>query len=414
MFSVVDRYAVNLVIISLAAICMLNLNGVGVMLIGINQLFSPLLLLSSFILIIIGLLKGITLSKECLLYIVALVSYMLIGGLTALLNDGEKASLVMSLLFRYFTAIIVTLAAYYSVFIAISVKLSPLKVLLIFCTLASAFIPFGEVLNISGRIVVDSQRGAGLFGNPNEAGIIAVMGFAATLVFLKNKSVKVSISIFLIAMAVLTFSKAVSFMIILVYFSNLLFKGRMSTNVIRLLLSVVVIYSLLISFRTEIINQFEGGQARRIDQFFSILMLEPSEDSVKSSRGYLWEKGMEHIARSPIIGNGLGALHSMEGANAAVNGGHAQGVHNSYLLKFGDAGIIAFTLFILFILLVTYQSFKIAKFHPYARISFFYFLIFILDCMVTHNVELLRFHNYLIGSSLALLYISKHSQMRRE
>lgn len=413
MYSVIDRYIVIILIQVLAAICLLNLNGVGVMLIGINQLFSPLLLLSAFSLIIIGLRTDIGISRELAIYLASLGCYLIIGGLTATLIQEHRVADTPGLLFRYLTGLVVTIAGYYATFIAQKVRVNPLKLMLVITTVATCFIPFGDMLNISGRIIVDSQRGAGLFGNPNEAGIIAAMGLACSLVLIKNKTASIVASVFFISMSILTFSKAVLFMIFLIYISNQLFKGRMSTSVGRLTLSVIVLYVLLINFRGEIASSFEENQAKRIDQFFSILMLEPSQESVESSRGYLWKKGFDYISSNPIVGNGLGALHSMEGANVAVNGGYAQGVHNSYLLKFGDAGVIAFILFVVFVIMVTYQSFKLARSNLFARVSFFYFMIFILDCMVTHNVELLRFHNYLLGTSIALLFIAKNSQMVR-
>ncbi len=395
--------------LSIASICLLNLNGVGVMLVGINQLFSPLLLLISLLLILIGLRKDFAISTEFGVYLLAIAAYLIIGGIVGILATEAHADRVPSLLLRYFTAIIVTIAGYYSILLCYSDRVEPIKIILVLSVIATFFIPFGSELNTSGRIIVDSQRGAGLFGNPNEAGIIAAMGLACTLTFVKRKYLAVTLSLFFISMAVLTFSKAVLLMLIMVYFANLLLKGNISTGAIRLIAGGVLLFSLLIAYRSEIVANFDGNQAKRIDQFFSILMLEPSEESVESSRGYLWKQGMEYIYKHPIVGNGLGALHSMEGASVSVNDGKSQGVHNSYLLKFGDSGILAFFAFVFFIIISLYQSFKLAKYHIYARVSFAYFMIFALDCVATHNVELLRFHNYLIGTSFAFLYIARKS-----
>ena len=407
MNAALDRYITILLVLAMASICLLNLNGVGVMLIGINQLFSPLLLLSAFAIIGICFLRNTSLSNIFLLYLLSMVSYLIIGGLAAVFSSDNQIAGVPMLLFRYFTGVIITLAAFYAVSCCLKTRLEPLKVLLILTIIATFFIPFGHLLNISGRIIVDSQRGAGLFGNPNEAGIIAAVGFVITLIYVKRRILQLALSGFFIGMAVLTFSKAVLAMIFMIYMLNQVFKGSLSTSVTRLFVIGIVVYGVLMTFRTEIVNQFEGNQAARIEQFLQILAFEPSKESVESSRGYLWKQGMAEIAKSPIVGNGLGALHSMDGANAAVNGGYAQGVHNSYLLKFGDAGIVAFFLFLAFVFMVIYQSFKLARQDEYARFCFFYFLIFALDCMVTHNVELLRFHNFLIGFSLGLLSLAQ-------
>jgi len=404
-----NNYLTRLLILSLAAICILNLNGVGYMVLGINQIFSPLILLVSFVLIIIGVRQEIPLSREFILYAFSIILYVAIGGIVGVIYSDAYISRVPLLVFRYFTVLVVTLAAYYGVCLCHSVRLEPLKIILIFSTIATFFIPFGTELNISGKIIVDNERNAGLFGNPNEAGIIAALGFACALVYVSRKLILIALSIFFIVMAVLTFSKAVLLMLIIVYFTNLLLKGKLSTGALRLIVGVVVIYTLIILFRAEIPEQFEGNQARRIEQFISIMMLEPSKESVESSRGYLWKIGYGYIYKHPLFGNGLGMLHSMDGANASVNDGHSQGVHNSYLLKFGDSGIFAILSFVLFLIVALYQSFKLAKQHIYARVALSYFIIFALDCIGTHNVELLRFHNYLMGASIALLFIAKKS-----
>lgn len=407
---VVERIAIISVVLSLMAICLLNLNGVGVMLIGVNQLFSPFLLLSAFILVILGFQQGVTFSRAILLYLVSLVAYLVIGGIAAVLSENGHVGAVPSLVFRYATGLLITLAGYYAVACCYSVKVEPLKWLLFFTVLASVFIPFGHLLNVSGQIVVDSQRGAGLFGNPNEAGIIAAIGLSAALVYVKQKSTAFLLSMIFIVMAIMTFSKAVLLMIFMIFLLNQLFKGKMSTSITRLVILSLIVYLALMIFRADIVALFEGTQALRIEQFLKILALEPETASMKSSRGDLWLLGLNEIAKNPIIGNGLGALHSMEGATVAVNGGHAQGVHNSYLLKFGDAGFIAFALFLAFICYVMYQSFRLAKHDLHARFSFFYFFIFSLDCLVTHNVELLRFHNLLIGVSLGFLCMAQRKK----
>lgn len=199
-------------------------------------------------------------------------------------------------------------------------------------------------------------------------------------------------------------------MVFMIYLLNQLFKGKMSNSVVRLLVLSLVVYIGLMIFRNDIVALFDGTQAQRIEQFLNILALAPETESMKSSRGDLWLLGLNEIVKSPIIGNGLGALHSMDGAVAAVNGGYAQGVHNSYLLKFGDAGVFAFLLFLGFVCYVMSLSFNLAKHDSHARFSFFYFFIFSLDCMVTHNVELLRFHNLLIGISLGFLCMAQRKK----
>ncbi|WP_286263314.1 O-antigen ligase family protein [Thalassotalea atypica] len=407
-----ESYIIRLTVWTLAACCMLNLNGVGMLVLGVNQLFSPVLLLVCGVLLLLAFTRQLPTSNEMQLYIISLFVYLTIGTFVAIFSNVNTINLglVPSLLLRYFTASIVVISAFYSVFFALNTKLEPMKLLLILCVVASMFIPFGELINVSGKLVVDSQRGAGVFGNPNEASIVTAVGFALTVNIVKRKWLKLSLMLFFVAMSLLTFSKTGLMLIALIYFANILLAGNFSMAVARLLTMLVVIYTLLIFFKVDILNQFEGNQAKRVEQFLNIMLFNPSEGVVESSRGYLWRQGLDKIAQHPVLGNGLGALHSMQGAQVSVNNKVAQGVHNTYLLKIGDAGVLALIAYLGFIAVTSLRAIKLSRKEPAARFCFLYMIIFSIDSLSSHNVELLRFHNFLLGYSLALLYLAKRNQ----
>ncbi len=69
-------------------------------------------------------------------------------------------------------------------------------------------------------------------------------------------------------------------------------------------------------------------------------------DSGLSKRMLLWDMGFNKALESPIIGNGLYQLHYIEGAPIG-NQGTPTGVHNLYLMLFGEAGIIPLALYLL-------------------------------------------------------------------
>ena len=63
----------------------------------------------------------------------------------------------------------------------------------------------------------------------------------------------------------------------------------------------------------------------------------------------LWKRGLAKIREAPLLGHGIGAMHSLEGA--AVNqDGKSAGVHNLYLMLIGEAGIVPLSLYCLFLL----------------------------------------------------------------
>jgi len=97
-----NNYLTRLLILSLAAICILNLNGVSYMVLGINQIFSPLILLVSFVLIIIGVRQEIPLSREFILYAFSIILYVAIGGIVGVIYSDAYISRVPLLVFSLF------------------------------------------------------------------------------------------------------------------------------------------------------------------------------------------------------------------------------------------------------------------------------------------------------------------------
>ena len=65
-----------------------------------------------------------------------------------------------------------------------------------------------------------------------------------------------------------------------------------------------------------------------------------------SRRILLWEIGFNKALESPIVGHGLYQLYHMEGAPIGYHGKPA-GVHNVYLMLFGEAGVIPLALYLL-------------------------------------------------------------------
>ncbi len=63
-------------------------------------------------------------------------------------------------------------------------------------------------------------------------------------------------------------------------------------------------------------------------------------------RLHTWKTGLEKIRESPIIGNGIGSLRSMDDMPITADG-RPTGVHNVYLLLAGEAGIAPLLLYLL-------------------------------------------------------------------
>ena len=65
-------------------------------------------------------------------------------------------------------------------------------------------------------------------------------------------------------------------------------------------------------------------------------------------RWSLWSLGLSQISESPFFGHGITHLHRLEAAPVCQRGTIC-GVHNSYLMLWGEAGIIPLILLLLFI-----------------------------------------------------------------
>jgi O-antigen ligase len=399
----------------LALGCLLNMNGVGLLLIGINQLYSPFLLLSSILLILIAYRENIAISPELILYVLSIVAYLVIGSTVGIFSTDMlfNVSLMQDLLIKYTTSILIVVAAYMSVRMTIMKQNENLRNVLILCFIASLFIPFGEYINTSGKLFVGTNRGAGLFGNPNEAGIIAVVGFTATLTLINSLWLRFSLLVFFLIMVIFTFSKAVFIMLLAVFFTDFFIKGNLSKGFVKFIIVLTLTFLTLLIFKEDIVGLFENYQARRMRQILDLILFSTSSEGggIEESRGFLWKIGLDKILENPLFGNGLGALHSMQGTNISVNNKVLQGVHNTYLVRLGDSGIIPLILFILFMSLTFNNSRKFARKIPEAKFCMFYIIIFSLSCMVTHGAESLRFHNYLIGISLGFLQNSKSQRL---
>jgi O-antigen ligase len=66
-----------------------------------------------------------------------------------------------------------------------------------------------------------------------------------------------------------------------------------------------------------------------------------SEEISEDSRADTWARFYDQILDSPLIGSGYGSFSGKEG--------HGLGVHNTYLTVLGEAGILTFILFVLYI-----------------------------------------------------------------
>lgn len=191
-------------------------------------------------------------------------------------------------------------------------------------------------------------RYSGLYLNPNEAGFVCIFGYALNY-SLKNTSIKLLGQFVFTLMGLLTFSRT---FIVIWLFLNII-SLKISIKNIRVLGVGILIFITLIFIDESVgLNNPRFKQLKNIVNNENVSINEINEDS----RFDTWTQHYDKILNSPIFGNGYGTFSGGTGY---------LGVHNSYLMIIGEAGIIPFTLFLVYIGYLFYWSISLFKTCPY-------------------------------------------------
>lgn len=240
------------------------------------------------------------------------------------------------------------------------------------------------------------ERYSGFFSNANEAGIISLSTFVLMLwMYDKSKFFVYLLGAIISALAVFfTFSKSsiiCLFILIIVYLLTL----RKFSGLFLVLL--VFSFSGLLFFMPELfIDDLNISQENRLQSVQLFLSGNVNADTT-TGRTELWKLGLSHaVDNLLIVGSGLGSFHSLKGAMIEYD--VVQGVHNTYLMLLGEAGILVLGLFVLANILVLVLLWQ-------KRLFFLllYMIVLQVDLLAAHNVLGLRFHDFLIGYMLGLI-----------
>ncbi|WP_084203504.1 O-antigen ligase family protein [Psychroserpens damuponensis] len=191
-------------------------------------------------------------------------------------------------------------------------------------------------------------RYSGFYLNPNEAGFVCIYGYA--LVYsLKNTSFKLLGQFVFTLMGLLTFSRT----FIVIWLILNIISLKISIKNIRILGIGVLIFSSLI-FIDEVVglNNPRFKQLTNIIKNENVSVNEINEDS----RVDTWAQHFDEILESPFFGNGYGTFSG--------GTGHL-GVHNSYLMIIGEAGIFPFLILIAYMGYLVFWSIYFFNRTPY-------------------------------------------------
>lgn len=385
------------VFVIILAVYVLNLNGLTYMWTGVPRLMNPVVLILSAATFFIYGLRGWG-GRQLIsyqLFVFSVLSYMALGAVASAVSGDFDGAVFLSLLISIFMLLFVP-------FLAIRYLeqngVEAMERLLIALTSIAALFSFifGEATRaqaIVSGFVIDESRSSGLFANPNEAAVVYLVGFAACLVYSERKaSCLFLIPVFLTAIF-LTYSRTALLALVAVLVVYLIIRRRFAILLLVGLASVSygVVIDSLVYLGDDFLNL---SQARRLE---SLKVLLGGDISEASERGILWQIGWERILSNPIFGYGVGEFHHLR------NGLRDLGVHNGYLMIWGEAG------FLPLLILCAAISASIAAHVSLIRVSSFhlflllYLIVFLLDMVSNHNSLELRFHCMLVAISFAAL-----------
>lgn len=213
---------------------------------------------------------------------------------------------------------------------------------------------------------IRTGRYSGFYLNPNVAGFICIYGYALTY-GLKSLPLKLLGQFIFTLMGLLTFSR--TFIVIWVLLN--LISLKISVKNIRILGIGVLIFSSLL-----IIDDIVGLNNPRFTQLKNIINNEnvSNQEITEDSRTDTWALHYDKIIESPIFGNGYETFSGEMGK--------VVGVHNTYLLIIGEAGIIPFLLFLAYFIYLFYWSIYFFKETPYLIMQTIALSVFLL---ANHN-----------------------------
>ncbi len=209
-------------------------------------------------------------------------------------------------------------------------------------------------------------RASGFYLNPNIAGFISIIGYCLTYA-VPGKFLKLFGQLLFSFVGLLTFSRTFILIWVIVNIASLWISFK---NIRVFFIGAVVVFSIVAFSQTFITDSIRFNQLEDVLNNKSNLS-EINEDS----RTDTWAQYYFLILENPVFGNGLGALRSDDTK-------FKQGVHNSYLLIWGEAGILPFIIFTGLFCSLMYTGLKYFKEEPYLFLFVFSISLYLLT---SHN-----------------------------
>lgn len=237
-------------------------------------------------------------------------------------------------------------------------------------------------------------RYGGLYINPNTAGVICLIAFSLTFHF-KNLPFKLLTQLLIVTAGIMTLSRYFVLILLLVNIVAIMANRKNSISLFAGSIGIVVVLSVssLFNLNTSRFSAFQSifeGQEMQ------------TQTMTQGSRNETWALYTDIILDNPVTGIGYRGLHGLQTSN--YSNIHVRvGVHNTYLMVIGEAGIVPLLLLILIYLSLILRSVKHLKTNPeYMCIA----VVLATYLLVSHNF----FNDYFILFTSIWLYYKIKSE----
>ena len=396
------RNLVNAAGLLLIAYASLNISGMIEMATGVEGAISSVVLLCSA-LVIVGCVNRHLASPVYIWFVIFLVAY-LFGGIGVLAFGGTVAA---GHIVGYFGTLIFSTALYLYFTQrgenGISTMLRFIQIAFVIDCIAALNTAFlSEYFLYVGSL----ERATGVFNNPNETAIMALYLIVLAITGQARSHLWTAFQIVLAVTVLLsTFSKTGMLALPLLGAAYLIKRRAFFA---LLVLTALAALALPVAFSFVQNNPFGllPEQLLRVEQVLSIFSGDV-DDKATTGRLGLWELGLRRIDATFPFGSGIGSMHRMEGGYIGTDGDWL-GVHNTYLMVLGEAGLVPFVLLLVFLAVLGIGCLV----SPHSTRCVGIGLVMVVDMMVVHGAFANRMSNLMLVAAMALVAVSTEARPR--
>ena len=404
----VEGWLVRMVIV----IAVLNLNGFFVMLAGVGQVFSPLLLLCCIV--YLALRRVFIIDTAWVLFLMVTIAYLVFGLFfgAIFIDPATSFHLVPTMVG---TILLVTVIVQHILSLDRPEEMTAFMKFVRNVALVAAFgtlcspILYGIYANPPPS---SSYRAAGLFANPNQAGLAGLLALALCMAYpLQNRMMHWAAVVLAVMGILLPFSKtAILMLLVLAFFALLnaraIFRLIFLPPVVLLFLFMVLNPELLIEFvRTQTLFELHYRQEIRLTA--AIMALTGQLDSeVTTSRTDLVLLSIEKAMEVFPLGTGMNTFHQIYGGILGYE--NWLGSHNTFLMIWGEAGLLPLLIMLTLVIILGYRALRRGA-NPLVQ---YFLLIFLAVCMTSHSTLEVRVTNVMLALMIAVS--AGHMTLKRQ